>query len=937
MLKTILLRILFFVFIFKCSTEIIYGQKFFPLVNNYTKDVYYGGNQNWGIDIDTHDFIYLANNDALLVFDGFRWEKNELPNRTIIRSVKVIRDTVYIGTYEDFGYFTLDNKGFLKYTSLTQKIPEHSLKNLEFWQIDVLENNIYFRSFSRIFCLSDNRLEELKIPNEIFISSYVLGNKYILGTLNHGLYEINPQTNETKILEGPSIFDNAAISAITDIEGNLLVGTDKGQLFIKKGQSFQIWNSPLNHEIEKYKINKLTNSGNGKIAVGTILNGVYVLDTIGNILYNINKMNGLQNNTVLSQIFDRQGNLWMGLDNGIDMVEFDSPIEYFTDQTGFLGSVYAVYNEDNRTLLGSNKGVYSLKNDELKLIEGSQGHVWDIFSIKNKLLISHNNKLYNLNGDKLYSVNSIGGWYPSKVPDEDYYFRGLYTGLGKISMNHDQISETFVNGFRNPIKYLAFETSNILWGTHPYKGIYKLTLNETHDSVIEVKNYNTKGILSPYKAQVIELNNRIIFPSGKGWQIYDPLNDTIVMYENLNNILKEFKVSKIIYKDTKGLWLNAENQLIYMDRESQKIVKIPESYYKRRLIQNDVKIIKLEKKKWMISLDDGFAEIDLKKILEANSGQNSPEIMVKNIKSGGSFLEISTLPIQLNSGKNNISIQTAISGRPENYSIIYKLNNYEKEWKLANDGIINYNNLPFGDYILDIKSINSNNLLSNNTKSINLIVLPPWYFNKTALIAYFFIILIMLYSLVVINKWIVKKNQNKLRQKHIQEQRKIMREKRLALEKKLTEIRAEEIKKELIMKEKELANTAMVILRNKEILREMKKEIEMKKDKFSDPYTYKRLLNKLEKNIADEETHEIFETNFNAVHEDFQKSLLKTHPKLTHKDLKLCALLKMNLSNKEIAPMLNITPRSVELQRYRLRRKLQLEKGDELVKYLIKF
>lgn len=937
MLRTFPLRLLIFIFIFGISWFSVSAQKLYPMVNNYNKDIYHAGNQNWGIDIDDRNFVYVANNDALLVYDGFRWERFELPNKTIIRSVKTVGDTIFIGTYEDFGFYIKDEKGTLQYTSIADRLPEASLKNLEFWQIDKVQENIYFRSFSKIYYLRGAQLQELKTPNDIFISSYVLNNRYIIGTLNSRLYSVNPTTDKVENLEKASTFNNAAISALSQIEGHLLVGTDKGQLFIQDGANFKIWSRPLNEDIEKYKINKLTNSGKGEIAIGTILNGVYISDYKGNVLYNINKNNNLQNNTVLAQVFDMQGNLWLGLDNGIDLIDFNSPVEFFTDPTGFLGSVYALYFDTDRLLLGSNKGVYTLKNETLNLIDDSQGHVWDIFKIKNALLISHNNKLYRLEGEKFLNGQSIGGWYPTKVPEKDYYFRGLYTGLGKISINEDKISEIHVNGFTDPIKYLCFESPNILWGTHPYKGVYRITLNNTHDSVIEVKSYNKKGIVSAYKAQVYELDNRIVFPSGKGWQIYDPLNDTIVMYENLNKILGAYKNSHIIYKDALGIWFNAGNQLIYMNRKSKEIFKIPMSFYKNRLIQNDVEITPSTSNKWMVSLDDGFAEINLKKITEAVVGQYKPEIIIQNIKSGESLLNLKNLPVKLNSGKNNINFRVALSGRPPNNSILFKLSDYDKEWKTAQEGIITYNNIPYGEYTLEIKAINQNNEVSLNTRQIPLVVLPPWYLKRTAYFIYFFVLLLIIYMLFLLNRYLVRKNQAKLRREHIQEQRKLMKEKRHALEKKLSEIKADEIKKELVMKEKELANTAMVILKNKEILKEIKKEIEQKKDKLSDPYTYKRLLNKLEKNIADEETHEVFETNFNAVHEDFQKSLIKTHPKLTHKDLKLCALLKMNLSNKEIAPMLNITPRSVELQRYRLRKKLHLEKGEDLVKYLIRF
>jgi DNA-binding NarL/FixJ family response regulator len=81
----------------------------------------------------------------------------------------------------------------------------------------------------------------------------------------------------------------------------------------------------------------------------------------------------------------------------------------------------------------------------------------------------------------------------------------------------------------------------------------------------------------------------------------------------------------------------------------------------------------------------------------------------------------------------------------------------------------------------------------------------------------------------------------------------------------------------------------------------------------------------------------VFEMNFNQVHEQFFKKLKADFPELTPGDLKLAAYLKMNLSSKEIAPLLNISIRSVENKRYRLRRKLNLEEEENLTEFMLRY
>ncbi len=89
--------------------------------------------------------------------------------------------------------------------------------------------------------------------------------------------------------------------------------------------------------------------------------------------------------------------------------------------------------------------------------------------------------------------------------------------------------------------------------------------------------------------------------------------------------------------------------------------------------------------------------------------------------------------------------------------------------------------------------------------------------------------------------------------------------------------------------------------------------------------------------MTSEESWRIFEDNFNEVHEDFLKRLKVQFPDLSPGDLKLAAYLRMNLSSKEISPLLFISVRSIENKRSRLRKKLGLKEEDNLVDFIICF
>ena len=91
----------------------------------------------------------------------------------------------------------------------------------------------------------------------------------------------------------------------------------------------------------------------------------------------------------------------------------------------------------------------------------------------------------------------------------------------------------------------------------------------------------------------------------------------------------------------------------------------------------------------------------------------------------------------------------------------------------------------------------------------------------------------------------------------------------------------------------------------------------------------------IDRNINNEEDWKFFEEAFNHADKDFFKKVKDLHPQLTSNDLRLCVYLRMNLSSKEIARLLNISPRSVEIKRYRLRKKIELEREINLNGYFI--
>ncbi|MFT7251764.1 MAG: AraC family chitin signaling transcriptional activator, partial [Flavobacterium sp.] len=97
----------------------------------------------------------------------------------------------------------------------------------------------------------------------------------------------------------------------------------------------------------------------------------------------------------------------------------------------------------------------------------------------------------------------------------------------------------------------------------------------------------------------------------------------------------------------------------------------------------------------------------------------------------------------------------------------------------------------------------------------------------------------------------------------------------------------------------------------------------------------KSIISTITRNVKEEDTWNVFKEAFDNADKDFIKKVKELHPSLTPNDLRLCAYLRLNLSSKEIAPLINISVRSVEIKRYRLRKKMDLTHEQGLVEYVL--
>ena len=141
-----------------------------------------------------------------------------------------------------------------------------------------------------------------------------------------------------------------------------------------------------------------------------------------------------------------------------------------------------------------------------------------------------------------------------------------------------------------------------------------------------------------------------------------------------------------------------------------------------------------------------------------------------------------------------------------------------------------------------------------------------------------------------------------------------------------------ELKRSLKQKTRTLASTALKLEVLTKLIKDINKNLNQINSKYNDP-AVNQLLSKIKRTNLSEDENDVFEEHFDILNDGFIKNLKEHCPALTFDELKVCALLRIDLTSKEIARKLNLSIRGVETKRYRIRKKLKLEKGKSLLKY----
>lgn len=939
------LRILFSSFFVLAMALCSYAGTHNPNILSIPAYEYKAGKKNWGFAFDSRGLIYVANNDGLLRYDGLQW--HFIDSGSIIRSIAVDKnDRVFTGGYKEFGFWEKDKRGILNYTSLSESIIGKMDSDEEIWRIIIKKEGVYFQSFSHIYFYNYDTVTTL--PSVGFILLLQDVNDELLIENFGKIYQVD-KTSLRPLYNVPVNL----IHVILPSADGLLLCSAKDGIWLGKDGVVSPWNAELNKELRNAGINCGLVLPNGHYMIGTLSKGIYELDAEGRITRHYTIQSGLQSNTILSILLDTNDNVWVGTDNGISKFEYDNRLHFIRDNNGELGSVHATAVAGENLYIGTNKGLFSLPYSTLSLqnsldylqpVPGASGQVWSLLKTKTNLYMGHHKGLFEVNANQLiplYTTNGVQCLKEFTVDNVSYLIASAYNKLILFVRNDTTGKFEFLRQLKGSVNVstsIEFDHQGNLWLGHEYKGVSCYRLNKAMDevTVLPVDSPSDYKLAQSF-VKVSLLNGRIILLSNGVGYTYDDLNQTIVPFEPLSTSAKFISYPKLIQSiDNHRYWLIGKNEWSLLEADNNQLKVLD------RLHFNDPTIESVDGYETVYAINDSTSIINLMNgILIYNQNRESKAGYLNN-KLSLSFIEaynadgksdtldlVSDKKIILPYKENNLRFRISGCGLQNMHnSYQYKLKGMTHNWSgIQKSGEILFERLPFGKYTLLIRSLNNKDntgQIENADIAYRFEILPPWYFRWYFILFYVFAISATIFT--VRKYYAIKHRKQLVRQSELEEQMRIIQEK-------------QELESALHQKNTKLVEITSTTIKKNELLHNVKEEIEAFVSRNPSASISNRL-SKISRTINSpalvKDDWSLFVMQFESAHPNFFRDIKTEYPNLTPSELKLAACLKLNLTTKDIAALLNISVRGVEVSRYRLRKKINLSSAENLNEFFIR-
>ena len=609
--------------------------------------------------------------------------------------------------------------------------------------------------------------------------------------------------------------------------------------------------------------------------------------------------------------------------------------------------VYDVLVKEDEAYIASNQGLYRIRNRVPELVPGLEEQAWFVGEWGKQILCGHNKGTFQISGSQASLISDVRGAMCMKevnLEGRSFLLQGTYTFLNLYNEEPSGIWRFLrsLGGFTHMVREIEMDPQGNIWVKHLRKGLFRFRINPDLKRVEDVRTYMELGDVKDGDFSLFKINGRVVFSNGETFYTYEDMNDSIIPYESMNEQLADLKGIHSVSHAKGNLYWFVSSKMAYLVKCEMNVFRIehriPFSLFDGLSIEERAAMV-YDKSSGSsyLCLNNAVARIDSdSSLLYKSSIRRSLWISAITTESEWTG-KIKRLSVQkenkIDADLNTVCFSLCYPVYNDyTYKVRYKLEGLSDQWVEGDRSLQKkYTRLPFGSYVFKAEIYNENEVLASVTLPFE--VLRPWYLSYWAITGYVLIgVLLLLLLQYVVYQSVKKKKDRVIEQQRIAHQAEIEIQ-----EKKIIELEKEQLEADLRFKSKELSGVVMTNIAHQEFLNSLKEEIQQQK--LSGQYTRKNLDKLLvlinQSIVSDEENWNMFQANFDRIHENFFRNLKQQYPDLTAGDLRFCALLRLNMPTKEIAKLLNISVRGVDAARYRLRKKFNLSQEDSLTDFML--
>ena len=902
-----------------------------PLIQNYPPEQYGADNQNWAIEQSNSGMLFVANQSRVLLFDGNRWESVFVPNAQNIRSIKVVEDRLYVGGSMSIGFYQITPRGLEDYSEIKGLEHQNIDVGEEFWNITWLDERLFLQSKRAIYEVVDNQLT-LRTPFESDRpeSFSLKGDLYFFSSKE----ALRFSAGEYYRFDFPEL-SSAFVGIYERNEAQFLVNEIGDTFRFNRGVLIKEANPfvDLKNSDQIYDLIQLRND---YLVVGTISSGLHVYDAEGNLLYVLDKRSGLNNNTVLGLFQSVTGRVWVALDQGIASFIPNSNLSEFRFGFGDIGVVYTATNYQNNLYIGTNQGLYLFNKElnEFEFVSGTRGQVWNLKALGNQLYCFHDKGLFKIKDLKASLVDAqTGYWNASEHVDSkgvSSYVLGGYNGVYIYRPTRNPVVEK-VNDFNTPSRFVEL-LDDVIVVNHESLGVFLLDFDWNNLVVRSEKQIPALGTAS----SLFLLNDQLYYKSSEG--VFSVEKEALRYHRELTALISDpiARPAQNSYRPDEVSFLSKQKIVRLRMTINGEYMAVEEFLPETRLASFGVSgfenINAIGGHEYLTGLKDGFI------VLDTNLNDEKPTafpIWPFTLEVARQDEFVTLLPEEshlLKAEESTIRVRYTHPSFSERHPVTYEYQLTSERDTITDRSLSTvktYYNLQPGRYSLSTKAIGISGETLALSKPIRFEIDKPWYQTVQFTLYLIFSGLIISFVASALVRAVYKRRERKIRE----ENERLLETNQLREENRISQLKNKHLENELELRKRELTGVYEAEIRRNALLKDLKAQI----GKAKSEKPVEEITALIDKQLEDDSDWTKFESAFNELDFEFIANLNRRHQGLTRQEVRLLVYIRLNLSNKEISELLNIGLKSVEMKRYRVRKKLGLEKSQNLSEYIHSF